>query len=145
MRACWRTSSCSKCRKGPHSAIYNHTVRAETGTATVAASPMLKVADEAPLSIEARLFGGMYVQTGVGNLHTEKVRSVRKLRLCGMIPNAESIDLEAIEQPEIGKVAGSTKTEFVSELWSQGYKLADDRIFSGTAAPCQIDILIGAN
>ncbi|KAK4004025.1 hypothetical protein OUZ56_005768 [Daphnia magna] len=62
-----------------------------------------------------------------------------------MIPNAESVDLEAIEQPEIGKVAGSTKTEFISELWNQGYKLADDRILSGTPAPCQIDILIRDN
>lgn len=42
-----------------------------------------------------------------------------------MIPDAESIDLEVIEQPEIRKVAGSTKAEFVSELWNQGYKLAE--------------------
>ena len=159
----------------------------------VAAFPMLKAADEARLSIEARLFGGVYFQTAtviveglngwhkaiayidrglnatlirselaqtlglqevekiklklqaMGHLHPEKVRSVRKLRLRGMIPDAESIDLEAIEQPEIRKVAGSTKTEFVSELWNQGYKLADDRILSGTAGPCQIDILIRAN
>jgi hypothetical protein len=50
-----------------------------------------------------------------------------------MIPDAAEIDLVAIEQPEIGKVAGSTKKEFVSELWNQGYKLADDRILSRTA------------
>ncbi|XP_045032617.1 uncharacterized protein LOC123474466 [Daphnia magna] len=193
VRACWKTSNCAKCGKGHHTAICNQTVRAKTVTATVAASPMLKAADDAPLSIEARLFGGVYVQTAtvivegpngwhkaiayidqgsnatlirselaqtlglqevgkiklklqaVGHLHPEKERSVRKLRLRGIIPDAESIDLEAIEQPEIGKVAGSTKTEFVSELWNQGYKLADDRILSGTAGPCQIDILIGAN
>ncbi|KAI9560545.1 hypothetical protein GHT06_011487 [Daphnia sinensis] len=80
----------------------------------------------------------------VGHIHPEKERSVRRLRLRGTIPQAEDIELEAIEQPEIGKVAGSSKTEFVSELWSQGYQLADDRILSGKAGPCQIDIFIGA-
>ncbi|KAK4007700.1 hypothetical protein OUZ56_012853 [Daphnia magna] len=154
---------------------------------------MLKVADGAPLSIEARLFGGVYVQTAtvvvegpngwhkaiayidqgsnailirselaktlglqevgkinlelqaVGHTHPEKERSVRRLRLRGTIPQAEDIELEAIEQPEIGKIDGSSKTEFVSELWSQGYQLADDRILSGKAGPCQIDVLIGGN
>ncbi|KAK4024164.1 hypothetical protein OUZ56_009551 [Daphnia magna] len=64
---------------------------------------------------------------------------------CGSVSNAEDIELEAIEQPEIGKIAGSSKIEFVSELWRQGYQLADDRILSGKAGPSQIDVLIGAN
>ncbi|KAK4004197.1 hypothetical protein OUZ56_005939 [Daphnia magna] len=58
---------------------------------------------------------------------------------------AEDIELEAIKQPEIGKIAESSKTEFVSELWSQGNQLADDRLLSGKAGPCQMDVLIGAN
>ncbi|KAI9552165.1 hypothetical protein GHT06_022502 [Daphnia sinensis] len=70
----------------------------------------------------------------VGHIHPEKERSVRRLRLRGTIPQAEDIELVAIEQPEIGNVAGSSKTEFASELWSQGYHLADDRILSGKAA-----------
>ncbi|XP_057369839.1 uncharacterized protein LOC130690968 [Daphnia carinata] len=193
VKECWSISKCYKCGKDHHTAICNRAVNPKSVTATVAASPMLKVADDAPLSIEARLFGGVYVQTAtvivegpkgwlkaiayidqgsnatlirselaqtlglqevgkinlklqaVGHMHPEKERSVRKLRLRGLIPQAEEIELEAIEQPEIGKVAGSKKTEFVSELWSQGYQLADDRILSGRAGPCQIDVLIGAN
>ncbi|XP_057367011.1 uncharacterized protein LOC130688033 [Daphnia carinata] len=168
------SSKCYKCGKDHHTAICNRAVNPKSVTATLAASPMLKVADDAPLSIEARLFGGVYVQTAtvivegpkgwlkaiayidqgsnatlirselaqtlglqevgkinlklqaVGHVHPEKERSVRKLRLQGLIPQAEEIELEAIEQPEIGKVAGSKKTEFVSELWSQGYQLTDD-------------------
>ncbi|KAK4004024.1 hypothetical protein OUZ56_005767 [Daphnia magna] len=58
-----RTSNCDKCGTGHHTAICNQTARAETLTAKVAASPMLKAADEAPLSIEARLFGGVFVET----------------------------------------------------------------------------------
>ncbi|KAK4006280.1 hypothetical protein OUZ56_011434 [Daphnia magna] len=48
---------------GHHTSICNKAVKPKSVTATVAASPMLKVADGAPLSIEARLFGGVYVQT----------------------------------------------------------------------------------
>ncbi|XP_032799831.2 uncharacterized protein LOC116936783 [Daphnia magna] len=63
VRECWSTRKCYKCGQGHHTSICNKAVKPKSVIATVAASPMLKVADDAPLSIEARLFGGVSVQT----------------------------------------------------------------------------------
>ncbi|KZR98392.1 Uncharacterized protein APZ42_006212, partial [Daphnia magna] len=63
VRECRSTRKCNKCGMGHHTPICNKAVKPKSVTATVAASPMLKVVDGAPLSIEARLFGGVYVQT----------------------------------------------------------------------------------
>ena len=40
---------------------------------------------------------------------------------------------------------GSLVCRVGSDLRTEGYKLADDRILRGIAGPCKIDILIGAN
>jgi hypothetical protein len=47
-------------------------------------------------------------------------------RIRGIFKDAESIEMEAIKKPDISKVAGSNKTEFVIELWTEDYKLVKD-------------------
>ena len=84
----------------------------------------------------------MALQAVAGHLHDTAVYNVSKVRLRGTFPNAEVIEIEALERPHIANLNALHHTEFARQLWDNGYQLADDRFLNGDTAACEIEILI---
>lgn len=80
----------------------------------------------------------------VGHTHPEKAHTVRQVRLKGIYPGAPVIEINALESASIAPLGKLEHTEFATQLWEQGYHLADQRFLTGDNEAREIQLIIGA-